>query len=79
MGCCNEIESANTMLYVTEIPSLIEDKCNFQKKETYKKPILAKLKSNQRYYINNERKEQSDVKYHILYLGGLYHVRTYTF
>ena len=51
MGCCNEIESANTMLYVTEIPSLIEDKCNFQKKETYKKPILAKLKSNQRYYI----------------------------
>ena len=51
MGCCNEIESANTMLYVTEIPYLIEVKCNFQKNETYKKPILAKLKSNQRYYI----------------------------
>ena len=51
MGCCNEIESANTMLYVTEIPSLIEDKCKIKKKETYKKPILAKLKSNQRYYI----------------------------
>lgn len=50
MGCCNEIESANTMLYITEIPS-IEENCNFQIKEKYNKPILSKLKSNQRYYI----------------------------
>lgn len=51
MGCCNEIESANTMLYITEIPSLIEENSGFQKKEKYNKPILSKLKSNQRYYI----------------------------
>ena len=50
MGCCNEIDKSNTLLYVTEVvPKIPENIVTSQKdiKEKYTKPILTKLKTNQ--------------------------------